>query len=364
LNDASGKLDGNPDRPEIISDIEQAIADKFRALLGSHKTVVATSEVEAVVTEMGEVDDGSEPGEPSQSATGPNGPAAKNPGGTVPGAGPAKRLYKINEGAMLAGVCNGIAAYFTIDPTVVRIVFVVLAALTLGLWALAYFVMSIVIPEASSAEEKAAAHGAAFTAQEFIRRAKAGYYEGAKHFTDRQNRREWKRRFRGEMREWRRNFKREIRSGSSQWQQNQWGSTAGRELSFALPMLSLMRGVLGVLCVVAIIALVRTGGVFGIMLPAGIPLWLGIVLLVVIYQLASWPLKMARYGMYHSAGWAPRPLFHPLLFIWETIIWLGFFAAVVWLANRYSPQAHEALQHLPIVLHHAVDSLQAWWEQK
>jgi phage shock protein PspC (stress-responsive transcriptional regulator) len=56
-----------------------------------------------------------------------------------PGAGTApKRLYQIREGAMLSGVCMGIAAYLNIDVTVVRIVFVLLTLLTGGIWILVY----------------------------------------------------------------------------------------------------------------------------------------------------------------------------------------------------------------------------------
>jgi len=36
LESASARLQGNPDRDEILSDIERAMAEKFRALLGSH----------------------------------------------------------------------------------------------------------------------------------------------------------------------------------------------------------------------------------------------------------------------------------------------------------------------------------------
>src|SRR5271154_3020076 len=44
LETATARLAGNPDREEILSDIERAIADKFRALLASHKTVVEAKE--------------------------------------------------------------------------------------------------------------------------------------------------------------------------------------------------------------------------------------------------------------------------------------------------------------------------------
>ncbi len=43
LETATARLQGNPDRDEILSDIERAIAEKFRALLGSYKTVVVAS---------------------------------------------------------------------------------------------------------------------------------------------------------------------------------------------------------------------------------------------------------------------------------------------------------------------------------
>ena len=39
------------------------------------------------------------------------------------GTQPRKRLFKIREGAMWAGVCNGIAAYMDVDVTWVRIAF-------------------------------------------------------------------------------------------------------------------------------------------------------------------------------------------------------------------------------------------------
>ena len=56
LDHAARRLEGNPDKDEIITDIEQAIADKFRALLGAHKTVVNTKEVTGVIAEMGPVE--------------------------------------------------------------------------------------------------------------------------------------------------------------------------------------------------------------------------------------------------------------------------------------------------------------------
>ncbi len=134
LESATAKLQGNPDRDEILSDIERAIAEKFRALLASHKTVVETKEVVAVLAEMGPIE--AEPGETTNPGASGAGTARGAAGQKTPGeeraagsGGPPRRLYRIQEGAMIAGVCNGIAAHVNIDPTLVRLAFVVLTML-------------------------------------------------------------------------------------------------------------------------------------------------------------------------------------------------------------------------------------------
>ncbi|MBP8855996.1 MAG: PspC domain-containing protein [Oscillospiraceae bacterium] len=58
-----------------------------------------------------------------------------------------KRLYKARAGRMLCGVCGGIAEYFGIDPTLVRLAFIVLC-FGWGSGILAYIVAAIIIPEA------------------------------------------------------------------------------------------------------------------------------------------------------------------------------------------------------------------------
>lgn len=56
-----------------------------------------------------------------------------------------KRLYKSSKNKMLDGVCAGIAEYFGIDPTLVRIALVLFCAMG-GAGILAYIVMAIVMP--------------------------------------------------------------------------------------------------------------------------------------------------------------------------------------------------------------------------
>ena len=58
-----------------------------------------------------------------------------------------KKLYKSSSNRMLAGVCGGIAEYADIDPTLVRVGWVVLTALG-GAGVVAYIAAAILMPEA------------------------------------------------------------------------------------------------------------------------------------------------------------------------------------------------------------------------
>ena len=56
-----------------------------------------------------------------------------------------KRLYKSNQNKMIDGVCGGIAEYFGVDPTVVRLLWA-LFSLMGGSGILAYIIAAIIIP--------------------------------------------------------------------------------------------------------------------------------------------------------------------------------------------------------------------------
>ena len=364
LETAARRLDGNPDKDEIIADIESAIADKFRALLGPHKTVVVTREVEQVLAEMGPVEDASDSAETKT----PDGARASAPGaatsaGDAP-ATPARRLYKIREGAMLGGVCNGIAAFTHIDVTVIRVLFAILM-LTYGSGILLYLLLFFLLPAAETPAEKAAAFGAPSTAQEYIRRAKEGYYEGMKTFHDRQAHREWRRKFKRDMRGWSRDFRRDLRDSAQQMGDNwhrHWAQNAPPRSWVALPFLSLAKVIITFVWLFATISLVSTGAVFGLPLPLGVPLWVGLIFLFVAFRFIVWPLRAARHAFYYRAGYWPRHG-HFGGFA-DSFVWVGMLIVLMWLADRYVPQAHTALQNLPPAVHHTVDSVREWWAQR
>lgn len=62
-----------------------------------------------------------------------------------------KRLYKIEQGKKIDGVCGGIAEYFDIDPTIIRLAWVLFTAFA-GSGIIAYIVAAIVMPKKSDVD--------------------------------------------------------------------------------------------------------------------------------------------------------------------------------------------------------------------
>ncbi len=58
-----------------------------------------------------------------------------------------KRLTLNNKDVIICGVCSGIAEYFTIDPVIVRILFLVLSFYTTLPLVIIYLILSVIIPE-------------------------------------------------------------------------------------------------------------------------------------------------------------------------------------------------------------------------
>ncbi len=336
LEGAQRQLKDNPDRAEIIADLEQAIAEKCRRFLNAHKSVVTDGEVDQIIREMGPVD--AEPGSSEQAgATG----GAK--------AGGPKRLYLLREGAMLAGVCNGMAAYLHIDPTIVRIVFVLLAILTKGVFFFVYVVLAVVIPPANTPEERAAAYGETFNAQELIDRAKrtyAGFTAGHGRFGDWG--RDWGRHWRRQERQWRRQFDRTMRS--RRWESAPAfvppaGYTARVVAGVMVPLLTVVSALLFWVGAYAVLSLATERQAFGVPLSDDIPLWAGILFLVFLYQSAAWPLHAARRASYHALG-GPH---YAAVAALDGLLSVGVGLCVVWFAYQYMPEVRELLRTLPDV---------------
>jgi phage shock protein PspC (stress-responsive transcriptional regulator) len=317
LDGAERALAGNPDRGEIVADLEQAIADRCQQVLGPHKSVVAAADVERIIQEMGPIEAPAEATDQAESGSRrePGADAAPRP----------RRLHRIPEGAMIAGVCNGLAAYVGLDATLVRFGFVIAALLTKGAAVIGYVVLMFVIPEAKTPEQRAEAGGPAFNAKDVIERAKRQAAEGS---------RTWRREWRREVRQWR-------RYGGGPSAASPYGSMPA--LVVFLPLFGLVHVTLFVTMFAMLVSLVNTGSILSWHLPDDVPLWAGVLILLVGYQIVVSPIRAAHH-------WAARPQAGPAaqwLAFWNAVVWLVGLAFALWIASNHVPEIREFVQRLP-----------------
>lgn len=60
----------------------------------------------------------------------------------------SKRIYKIREQKKLCGVCAGVADYFDLDPTLVRVLWAAIS-LGYGVGVIAYIICAVIFPDKS-----------------------------------------------------------------------------------------------------------------------------------------------------------------------------------------------------------------------
>lgn len=128
------------DADEIMRDIESRVAEKF---ISAKKEIIGLEEVTAVIEEIGspsQFDDEDELRETPRTAR--------------------KKLYRDVDGAILGGVAAGIAAYFSIDPIIPRLLFL-LSIFFGGTGILLYVILWLIIPEAKTASQKLEMRGSA-----------------------------------------------------------------------------------------------------------------------------------------------------------------------------------------------------------
>jgi phage shock protein PspC (stress-responsive transcriptional regulator) len=343
LDRAETQLRDNPDRAEILADLEQAIADKCRRYLSAHKTVIASAEITRVLEEMGPVEGTADA---SDKKTGQTSSARDDQPRST---GAPRRLYRLDEGAMIGGVCNGIAAFFDIDVTLVRVIFAALAAIELasshsGAILFAYFVMMWVVPVAGTPEEQAASRGARFNAQEVIDRARRNIAE----FNDRgwhRQRREWIRQRRRWTRQWRQTKR--FQGPWASWAPVPPSADYGTRV--AAGVMTSVIGVASLLLLVmflyALISLVSTRGIYSWRLSDNVPLWLAAVALFFTYYVVAWPLHMARRASYYALGGS--------MYGWDAggygLISAALFALLVWLAYQHVPEVRNTIERLPAI---------------
>ena len=134
LDDARRTLADNPDQGEILADLEQAVADQCRRRLPPERQVVTLAELEPALEEIGSVQ------VPDDSPAPAPGPAPRST---------RRQLEQVSEGALISGVCLGLARYLDVDATLVRIVALLLLFFTGGAMIIVYLIMMLLLPYAA-----------------------------------------------------------------------------------------------------------------------------------------------------------------------------------------------------------------------
>lgn len=130
---------------EIVEDIEGRIAEALTNKLTGRKKVILTKDVEAVIEQLGTVEDFKE-FEGEETSEVPHKEDWMRHLKRI-------RLYRDADDQILGGVCSGIAKYFDIDPIITRLIFA-LSLLVGGFGFVLYIVLWFLLPEARTTSEK------------------------------------------------------------------------------------------------------------------------------------------------------------------------------------------------------------------
>ena len=138
------------ERGEILRDIEERMAELLTYKL-QNRNVAEINDVEEVIEVIGrpeQFDD--ESGESAkQEPVSDAFSSQETTAGKQQGRRPRK-LYRNSNDRMVSGVASGVAAYFDLDPAIVRILFVVLTIISFGWGILIYLILLIAMPEAKT----------------------------------------------------------------------------------------------------------------------------------------------------------------------------------------------------------------------
>jgi phage shock protein PspC (stress-responsive transcriptional regulator) len=147
-------LPDNKERVEVMEDIELRIAELFEKESKFPRQVIDLKIVESVIACLGEVEN-----DKSQKTN--NNSSQSN---TYYNMKTSKKLYRNPDDKKIAGVCSGIAAYFDIDPTIIRLIFILLV-ISGGSGILVYIILWVVMEEANTVAKKLEMRGEPVTAE-------------------------------------------------------------------------------------------------------------------------------------------------------------------------------------------------------
>lgn len=162
-------------RDEIMKDIESRIAELFQERLKNDKQVVGLTEIEEVISIMGQPEDYKIDDEKStyQSSS----------SSSTNFYYPSKRLYRDKENGMLGGVMAGLGHYLGIDTLWLRIIMVILF-FGFGTGLFVYIVLWILVPEAVTTTQKLEMKGEPITISNIEKKVKEGFDDITSKFSN------------------------------------------------------------------------------------------------------------------------------------------------------------------------------------
>src|SRR5512137_3067332 len=132
LTESARLLQAEPDPQEILADLEQAVADQCTRRMRPEQTVVTLAELQPALEEIGSLQ---APGGETAAEHTPREPATRS-------------LQQVSEGAVISGVCAGLARYLNLNATLLRVVAVLLLFGTGGAMVLVYLSLMVLMPYA------------------------------------------------------------------------------------------------------------------------------------------------------------------------------------------------------------------------
>ncbi|MGB3775631.1 MAG: PspC domain-containing protein, partial [Leeuwenhoekiella sp.] len=170
LDAVKRSLSGTEGRDEIIQDIEARIAELFTERIRHERQVISTIEVDQVIEIMGQPEDYKlddtifEDEQPKASTYTSNSSTTHS-----------KKLYRDTDNSYLGGVSSGLGHYLGIAPLWIRILFVLLAFLSSGGFALLYIGFWIFVPSAKTTAQKLEMRGEPVNIDNIQRKVKEGF---------------------------------------------------------------------------------------------------------------------------------------------------------------------------------------------
>ena len=156
------KFKQEPDVKDLIADIEARIAELLSERLGSKRQVVIMDDINYIIQTLGDPDVISDEDNSSNYSSESSWKTTQKK---------YRRMYRDPDARVIGGVCSGLAAYWNMDPTIVRVIFIVLVMVG-GSGLLIYLILWMVMPEAQTTAQKLEMRGEAVTIdniKDFIR---------------------------------------------------------------------------------------------------------------------------------------------------------------------------------------------------